>query len=66
MNIRPLIAFALLAAPGGAAMAQPSLEQRIERLESESAIRRILVDYAAFLDGRDYARYAALFAPDGE
>ena len=67
MNIRPLILIALLVAPAVAhAQSRPSLEQRIERMESESAIRRILVDYAAYLDGRDYARYAALFAPEGE
>ena len=68
MTIRPLIMFAMLAAPASVALAQgkPSVEQRLQRLEDESQIRRILVDYAAFLDGRDYARYAALFAPDGE
>jgi hypothetical protein len=68
VHIRPLIIFAMLAAPASTAIAQakPSLEQRVQRLEDESQIRRILVDYAAFLDGRDYARYAALFAADGE
>ncbi len=67
MNIRPLLLIALLAAPAITyAQPKPTLEQRIERMESESAIRRIIVDYAAFLDSRDYARYAALFAPDGE
>jgi ketosteroid isomerase-like protein len=49
-----------------AAAAGPTDKARLERLEAESAVRRILVDYAAFLDGRDYARYAALFTPDGE
>lgn len=66
--IRWLLAATLAAASVGAA-AQPaagSLETRMQRVEDELAISRILVDYAAFLDGRDYARYADLFAPDGE
>lgn len=51
------------------AMAQAaglSVEQRLQRLEDEAAIRRILVDYAATQDARDYDAYAALFAKDGE
>jgi uncharacterized protein (TIGR02246 family) len=65
--IRWLLLAALAAAPL-AASAQPrdSLAARVQRVEDELAIQRILVDYAAFLDGRDYASYAALFAPDGE
>ena len=43
-----------------------SVEQRLQRLEDEVAIRRILVDYAATQDARDYDAYAALFAKDGE
>jgi 3-phenylpropionate/cinnamic acid dioxygenase small subunit len=43
-----------------------STEARLQRVEDELAIGRILVDYAAFLDGRDYTRYASLFAEDGE
>jgi ketosteroid isomerase-like protein len=53
-------------APQMGAAAAPSDKARLDRLEAESAIRRILVDYAAFLDGRNYDRYAALFTPDGE
>jgi uncharacterized protein (TIGR02246 family) len=34
-------------------------------MEDESAIRRILIEYGAFLDARDYAAYAGLFAQDG-
>jgi uncharacterized protein (TIGR02246 family) len=64
---RGFLILAVLAAP--AALAQParsgSVEARLQRVEDDLAIRRILVDYAAFLDGRDYDRYAALFAPDG-
>lgn len=65
---RLMLAAALMSLPVMAtAQGQPgSLEARIQRIEDELAIRRILVDYAAFLDGRDYARYAALFTADGE
>lgn len=68
MRIHWLVAAAMVAAPL-AATAQPrsaSLAARMQRVEDQLAIERILVDYAAFLDGRDYASYAALFAPDGE
>jgi uncharacterized protein (TIGR02246 family) len=43
-----------------------SLEQRLQRVEDELAIRRVLVDYSATQDARDYAGYAALFARNGE
>lgn len=64
--IRWLLAAALAAAPVAAAAQHGSIEARLQRVEDELAIRRILADYAAFLDGRDYARYAALFTADGE
>lgn len=43
-----------------------TVEQRLQRVEDELAIRRLLVDYSATQDARDYAGYAALFAKDGE
>jgi hypothetical protein len=43
-----------------------TLEQRVQRVEDELAITRILIDYAATQDARDYDAYAALFAKDGE
>jgi uncharacterized protein (TIGR02246 family) len=43
-----------------------TLEQRLQRVEDELAIRRVLIDYAATQDARDYAAYAALFAKNGE
>src|SRR5690606_7890825 len=56
----------VLAAP---AAAQPApaqtLEQRVQQLEDVAAIQRILVDYAARIDARDFAGYAALFAREG-
>lgn len=56
---------ALSMASAGAANAQ-TLEQRVQRMEDESAIRRILVQYGTYLDARDFAGYAGLFAPEGE
>jgi ketosteroid isomerase-like protein len=57
----------LLAMPvaAGAAPRKPSLEQRVQRMEDESAIRKMLIDYGAYLDAKDYAAYAGLFAKDG-
>ena len=52
-----------------ATAAQPpalTVEQRLQRVEDELAIRRVLVDYSAFQDARDYAGYAGLFAKEGE
>jgi uncharacterized protein (TIGR02246 family) len=58
---------ALLLLPGLAAAADPAgLESRVKRLEDEHAITKVLLDYGRTLDARDFAAYAALFAPDGE
>jgi len=43
-----------------------TIEQRLQRVEDELAIRRILVDYSATQDAKDYEGYAALFAKNGE
>jgi uncharacterized protein (TIGR02246 family) len=58
----------VLAVPTASAAQAGSLtvEQRLQRVEDELAIRRVLVDYAATQDAHDYAGYAALFARDGE
>jgi uncharacterized protein (TIGR02246 family) len=42
-----------------------ALQQRVQRLEDQEQIRRVLVEYGEYLDARDYAGYAALFARDG-
>jgi uncharacterized protein (TIGR02246 family) len=44
----------------------PTLEQRLQRVEDELAIQRVLIEYSATQDARDYAGYAALFAKSGE
>ena len=64
MSCRFAIAALLLAAPMPA-LGQQSLEQRVQRMEDESQIRRMLIEYGAFLDAKDYHAYAALFAPNG-
>jgi len=43
-----------------------SVEQRLQRVEDELAINRVLVNYSATQDARDFAGYAALFAKEGE
>jgi uncharacterized protein (TIGR02246 family) len=46
--------------------ARPTVEQRLQRVEDELAIQRVLVEYSATQDAHDYAGYAALFARAGE
>ena len=67
MIYRTLIAVFTLASSTPMAQSETGgLAQRMQRVEDQIAIERILVDYAAFLDGRDYAKYASLFTSDGE
>jgi uncharacterized protein (TIGR02246 family) len=73
MNIRrftfPGVLVALAVVMPALALAQASaltVEQRLQRVEDELAIGRVLVDYSARQDARDYAGYAALFARNGE
>jgi uncharacterized protein (TIGR02246 family) len=56
----------MLPALGLAQTSTLTVEQRLRRVEDELAIQRILVDYSARQDARDYAGYAALFAKNGE
>jgi len=42
------------------------LAERVGILEDEKAIREVIVRYGEYLDARDYAGYASLFASDGE
>lgn len=63
-----LALIALLAAgcDRAAAERQTQVERRLQRVEDELAIHRLLVDYSATQDARDYQAYAALFAREGE
>jgi uncharacterized protein (TIGR02246 family) len=67
-TVRGLLAALALAAPALAAAQTSSLtlEQRLQRVEDELAIRRVLIDYAVTQDARNYEGYVALFAKDGE
>jgi hypothetical protein len=59
----------LIGAPHAVALSQtagPALEQRLQKVEDELAIGRVLVEYAARQDARDFNGYAELFAKDGE
>lgn len=42
-----------------------SMQQRVQELEDQEQIRRVLIEYGEHLDSRDYAAYSALFARDG-
>ena len=66
-KLRLLLALALLA-PALALAAPPpaSIEARLQRVEDQLAIQRVLIEYGRFLDAKEYASYAALFARDGE
>ncbi|MBT2186436.1 nuclear transport factor 2 family protein [Sphingobium sp. H33] len=45
---------------------KPDFAQRVQRVEDELAIRRILLDYSFTQDAHDYEGYTALFAKEGE
>jgi ketosteroid isomerase-like protein len=59
------LAAALLGAAAQAQPAEPTLEQRVQRIEDEAAIERVILDYAVTLDARDFDAYVALFAREG-
>lgn len=61
----PLAMLVALTLPGCANPNVAVLEQRIDRLESEKQIREAIIKYGEYLDARDYAHYAGLFAKDG-
>jgi 3-phenylpropionate/cinnamic acid dioxygenase small subunit len=56
---------ATVASVAGAA-APSSLEARMQQLEDQKAIERVLLDYGRTLDNRDFAAYSQLFAGNGE
>ena len=65
--VRVVLALALLApAPALAAHhGRSPLEARLQRVEDQLEIQRVLIEYGKFLDAKDYAAYAGLFARDG-
>ncbi len=42
-----------------------TLEKRVQQLQDQQAVREVLIRYGEYLDARDYAGYASLFAKDG-
>jgi 3-phenylpropionate/cinnamic acid dioxygenase small subunit len=57
---------AVLFGSGGAAAQAQSVEARLQQLEGEAEIRRLLDDYMTLLDARDWDAYVQMFAPDAE
>ena len=53
------------AAATSTAQSSSPLERRVQQLEDEKSIREVIVRYGEYLDARDYAGYASLFASDG-
>jgi uncharacterized protein (TIGR02246 family) len=55
-----------LPAPLCAAPSLAELAARLQKVEDQLAIMRVITDYPKALDARDFDGYAALFAKDGE
>jgi ketosteroid isomerase-like protein len=58
-------AVVLMQATASAQSAPLSVEQRLQRVEDELAIKRILVEYAVRLDAKNLDAYVDLFAENG-
>jgi 3-phenylpropionate/cinnamic acid dioxygenase small subunit len=56
----------LCLAAGTASAAEPTVEARLQQLEAESEIRRLLDVYMDLLGSRDWDAYVQLFATAGE
>jgi len=63
--MRLLLILALLA-PCSLLAQDPGLAARIKTIEDREEIQRVLLNYGRFLDSRQFANYAGLFAKDGE
>ena len=59
------VSFALLACTTSADPRITTLEKRVQQLQDQQVIREVLIRYGEYLDARDYAGYASLFAKDG-
>lgn len=61
--------FGPLALAGALALAgcndTSALESRVQQIEDQLAIQRVITDYSAHLDARDYDGYVGLFTEDG-
>jgi uncharacterized protein (TIGR02246 family) len=59
------VTLVLLACTPSADPRVAALEKRVQQLQDEQAIREVTIRYGEYLDARDYAGYASLFAKDG-
>jgi uncharacterized protein (TIGR02246 family) len=57
------LALTACAAPEDSRVA--ALEKRVQQLQDEKEIREVIIRYGEYLDARDFAGYASLFASDG-
>jgi len=64
IRIAWVLVLAALAGCGGSAEVA-ALQKRVQQLEDQEQIRQVLIAYGQYLDARDYAGYASLFARDG-
>jgi uncharacterized protein (TIGR02246 family) len=60
-----LAALALAPAPAAAQSDLAAVEARLQRVEDELAIQRVITEYAVRLDAKDIDGYLELFAEDG-
>ena len=65
MSAMLAITLGLLACTPSADPRVAALEKRVQQLQDEQAIREVVIRYGEYLDARDYAGYASLFASDG-
>jgi hypothetical protein len=66
--IRLSVALAAALVLSGCATTDPRvavLEKRVQQLQDQQAIREVLIRYGEYLDAKDYAGYASLFASNG-
>ena len=69
MKTLPALILAVLlgVATGQSAAAQPaSAKARLQRLEDQAEIQRLLIDYGRLLDARDWRGFSLLFADKGQ
>ncbi len=64
MSIKLAVA-ALALVPLAGCSDSAALEARVQALEDHQAIQRVITNYSAYLDARDYDGYVGLFTEDG-
>ena len=60
------VAFAPALAHAQKSSNEPSVAARLQQLVDKEEIQQLLLDYGRYLDNRDFAGYASLFAKDGQ